>query len=75
MGKGKKEKATKKQKFKKVANMEQGQNYEPCAFDTLFGRSVPHILEGIFFSLDYKSFKNCMDVNKRWNELLLTGLF
>ena len=41
-----------------------------CAFDTLFARSVPHILENIFFSLDYKSFKTCMDVNKTWKELL-----
>ena len=38
----------------------------------LYERSVPHILEKIFFSLDYKSFKNCMDANKRWRELLTT---
>ena len=55
--------------------MEQGNNYDPCAFDTLFGRSVPHILEKIFFSLDYKSFKNCMEVNKQWRELLSTASY
>ena len=41
-----------------------------CAFDALFTRYVPHILENIFFSLDYKSFKRCKEVNKAWRELL-----
>ena len=46
---------------------------DSCAFDTLFAKSVPHILEKIFFSLDYASFKNCLEVNNRaWNELLAT---
>ena len=43
---------------------------DPCAFDMLFTRSVPNILEKIFLSLDYKSFKACLDVSKTWNELL-----
>ena len=29
------------------------------AFDTLFTKSVPHIIEKIFFTLDYNSFKIC----------------
>ena len=33
---------------------------------------VPHILDMIFFQLDYKSFKRCMEVNKAWNKLLST---
>ena len=41
-----------------------------CAFDALFTRCVPHILENIFFSLDYKSFKTCKEVNTAWKELL-----
>ena len=41
-----------------------------CAFDALFTRCVPHILENIFFSLDYMSFKRCKEVNKAWKELL-----
>ena len=45
---------------------------ESCAFDKLSTRSVPHILEKIFFSLDYDSFKNCLEVSRTWNELLMT---
>ena len=45
---------------------------ESCAFDKLFTKSIPHILEKIFFSLDYASFKNCKEVSRAWNELLST---
>ena len=41
-----------------------------CGFDKLFERNVPHILEKIFFSLDYTSFKQCMEVSSAWYELL-----
>ena len=41
-----------------------------CAFNILFTKSVPHILEKIFLSLDYESFKNCMEVSKTWRSLL-----
>ena len=40
-----------------------------CEFDRLFAKSVPHILEKIFFSLGYDSFKKCREVCKAWNEL------
>ena len=43
------------------------------AFDTLLNRNVPHILENIFSSLDYNSFKTCMKVNKTWREVLTTA--
>ena len=43
---------------------------DSCAFEILFMRNVPHILEKIFFSLDYRSFQSCFRVNGAWNELL-----
>ena len=46
-----------------------------CAYDTLFTKSVVHIHEKIFFSLDYESFKNCLEVSKTWNELLTSESF
>ena len=39
-------------------------------FDKLFTRNVPHIIEKIFLSLDYHSFKSCLMVNKKWNQVL-----
>ena len=41
-----------------------------CAFDMFFTRNVPHILEKIFFSLDYESYKTCLEVSNDWIELL-----
>ena len=41
-----------------------------CAFDMLFAKSVPHILEKIFLSLDWKSLKKCFEVSKTWHVLL-----
>ena len=52
--------------------MEPIENVIPSAFDSLFKRNVPHILEAIFFSLDHKSFMTCMRVNKTWRGLLST---
>ena len=42
----------------------------PTAFDTLFTMNVPHLLEKIFTSLDYESFKTCLQVSTEWKELL-----
>ena len=42
------------------------------AFGKLFKTCVPHILEKIFFSLDYESFKACHEVCEAWNEILLS---
>ena len=39
-------------------------------FETLFNKSVPHILEKIFFTLDYDSFLACRKVCKTLNDLL-----
>ena len=41
----------------------------PCYFDTL-SKSFPHILEKIFFSMDYESFKNCLEVSNGWKCVL-----
>ena len=47
----------------------------PCAFNMLTSKSVPHILERIFFSLDYESFKNCMVASKTWRNILTNERF
>ena len=44
-------------------------------FNKLFTKSVPHILEKIFLSLDYASFKKCKEVNRVWHELLTSKSF
>ena len=41
----------------------------------LFTESVPHVLEKIFFSLDYESFKTCKEVSISWNKLLTSESF
>ena len=46
-----------------------------CEFDSLFAKNVPHILEGIFFSLDLDSYKTCREVSKTWRELFSTARF
>ena len=58
-----------------MVTMESGEDMDPCAFDKLFTRNVPHILEKIFFSLDYDSFKRCSDVNRTWRELHSSVLY
>ena len=46
-----------------------------CEFDRLITKNVPHIHEKIFFSLDYESFKKCLEVSKSWNDLLTSEHF
>ena len=46
-----------------------------CDFDTLFAHNVQHILEKIFFYLDYASYKTCMEVSNVWFELLTSKSF
>ena len=43
-----------------------------CHFDKFFTISVPHILEKIFLSLDFVSFKKSHEVCKEWKVLLLS---
>ena len=47
----------------------------PSGFNTLLKRNVPHILETIFLSLDYESFKACQEVNNEWKRLLTSESF
>ena len=42
----------------------------PGKFNPLFFENFPHILEKIFFSGDYASYKICLEVNSEWKELL-----
>ena len=44
-------------------------------FDILLSNNVPHILENIFFSLDYKSFNICLEVSQKWHTLLNSEVF
>ena len=46
-----------------------------CGFDKLLSKNIPHIFERIFFSLDYKSFKACSEINKSLKELLTSRYF
>jgi len=50
-------------------------NSAPCEFDKLFARNVPHILEAIFLTLECKSFRSCLMVNKKWNKFLMSDSF
>ena len=45
------------------------------AFDTLFKKNVPHLLEKIFFLLDYESYKLCLKVSIVWKDLLTSQSF
>ena len=58
-----------------VGSMEARDDRLLCGFDTLFARNVPHILEQIFFSLDYETYKTCLEVCKAWNELLTSEAY
>ena len=46
-----------------------------CDFDRLFTTNVPYIRAKIFCSLDYKSFKTCLEVTKSWREFMTTEPF
>ena len=48
---------------------------DPCAFGKLWRKNVPHILEKIFFSLDYESYKQCLKVCNDWNKQLKSESF
>ena len=46
-----------------------------CKFNILFTKSVPHILEKIFFSLDFDSFVACGKVSLAWEGLFSSRLY
>ena len=51
------------------------QNMKACEFDRVLSKNVPHIHEDIFFSIDYHSFKKCLEVSKSWRDLLTSESF
>ena len=53
-----------------VVAMEAGENIGPYKFNISFAKSVPHILESIYFSLDFESFKTCLEVSTTWRDVL-----
>ena len=55
--------------------MATGKSDPQCEFDKLFTNQVPHILEKIFFALDYYSFMDCGKVCKAWKELHSSELY
>ena len=55
-----------------IQNLE---NMDHSAFDTLFKKNVPHLLEKIFFLLDYESYKLCLKVSIVWKDLLTSQSF
>ena len=48
---------------------------DSCDFDTLFTKARPHILEKICLSLDYETFKNCLEVSNAWRGILTSISF
>ena len=48
---------------------------KPSGFGKLSTKKVPHIYEKIFFSLDYESYKTCLEVSKTWSKLLTSESF
>ena len=55
--------------------MDAGNTMGPIGFDMLITKHVPHILEKIFFTLDYEAYKNCLYVCLAWNKLLTTETY
>ena len=55
--------------------MEAQKSKGESAFNKLHGIRVPHILESIFFSLDYASFRKCKEVSRAWQELITSKSF
>ena len=46
-----------------------------CEFDRLSKKNIPHVLETIFFSLDFDSYISCRAVCKSWNQLHSSDLY
>ena len=55
--------------------MDENEALGVSAFEKLLARNVPHIIEKIFFSLDHKTFNECLQVCKTWNHLLISRSF
>ena len=55
--------------------MELKENVKFSVFEALFSKNVPHLLEKIFFCLDYESYKRCLEVSNVWHDLLTSDSF
>ena len=55
--------------------METEVNLDYSAIEALFSKNLPHLLEKIFFSLDYESYKRCLEVSVVWRNLLTSDSF
>ena len=55
--------------------METSQAMGGYPFDILLARNLPHVIEKIFFSLDYDTFNNCQEVSMTWNRLLTSDSY
>ena len=55
--------------------METEVNLDYSAIEALFSKNLPHLLEKIFFSLDYESYKRCLEVSDVWRNLLTSDSF
>ena len=51
------------------------QSGDRSAFDILFTTNVPHVLERLFFYLDYESYKASCNVSTTWQRLLTSESF
>ena len=55
--------------------MEARDGMSACAFNKLFTTNVPYILEKIFFSLDYETFKASREVCRAWKGLISSDAY
>lgn len=55
--------------------MDTGKTADYGIFGLLVTKNVPHVLEKIFFYLDYESYKTCLDVSNTWYKLLTSKTF
>ena len=60
---------------KPIREAHEGNNMLTRDFDTIFTKARPHILEKISLSLDYNTFKNCLEVNEAWRTILTAKTF
>ena len=61
---------TRPAKSKNASNARNSQD-----FDTLFTKARPHVLEKVCLSFDYETFKNCLEVNEAWKNVLTSKAF
>ena len=60
--------------FQKSSKMESASPHSLSSSKVLQG-NIPHILEIIFLTLDYESFKTCFDVCVQWRKILKSESF